>query len=168
MFEIYYIIFVFFFSVFCFFELIIFNEEILLTLCFLCFLFFIFNSIGNSIFDNLKNHASKIENDLFISFVANKKMVLANFYKNDITTTFKLKFSIVEALCLEYFHVYGLFFNFSIHDFFNVNAKSMLLNFLRSEQKLQMASNKVSIRNFLYTLFYTNVINVVENKQVLP
>lgn len=154
MFELYYAVFIFFFSGCCFFEFVVFNEEILLTLCFLFFLFFVFTTVGNSIFENLKERALKIENELFFSFIQNRQTILFNFYKNYITTTLRTKFLIMEKLCLEYLHVFTLWYQTDILKFFTSNTKNELVKFLRLEQKLRVNNNRVSIQNFLYPLFF--------------
>lgn len=56
------------FSLLCVIEVIVFDEEILLALCFFCFIFFMFNNVGGSIFDTLTARATKFEEDLLVSF----------------------------------------------------------------------------------------------------
>jgi hypothetical protein len=62
-----------------FFEIIIFNEEILLTLCFLSFLFYAFNSLSDSVFSSFEQRASKFEQDLLFSFTVSKSALISDF-----------------------------------------------------------------------------------------
>jgi len=79
MIEFHVILIIFTLSLFSFFEIIVFNEEILLTLCFLCFLFYLFNNVADSVFDSFEQRASKFEADLLESFNMSKILVTAEF-----------------------------------------------------------------------------------------
>ena len=73
MFDIFFIASLFLFSILCFLEFIVFNEEILLALCFFSFIFFSFNTLGDSIFDTFQSRAAKFEADLLLSFGPSQK-----------------------------------------------------------------------------------------------
>jgi hypothetical protein len=79
MFDIYFLVSLFFFALFCFFEIIVFNEEILLALCFFSFIFFCFNSIGSSVFESFQSRASKFEEELLVSYEISKKSINNKF-----------------------------------------------------------------------------------------
>ena len=49
-------------------EVIVFDEEVLLALCFVCFVFFAYGYLNNSIYSLFEERASKIESDLLLSF----------------------------------------------------------------------------------------------------
>ena len=80
MFDIVFIGFLLFFSLLCFVEFIVFNEEILLALCFFSFIFFSFNTLSVSVFESFESRAAKFESDLLLSFVANKQVFSTTFY----------------------------------------------------------------------------------------
>ena len=86
MIEFHVILIIFSLAFFSFFEIIVFNEEILLTLCFLCFLFYLFNNVSDSVFDSFEQRASKFEADLLESFNMSKILIT-----NDFNTYLKQK-----------------------------------------------------------------------------
>ena len=69
-----------------FFDIIVFNEEILLTLCFLSFLFYCFNTLSDSISSSFESRAAKFEQDLLFSFSSTKASLT-----NDFDTHLKLQ-----------------------------------------------------------------------------
>jgi hypothetical protein len=69
-----------------FFDIIVFNEEILLTLCFLSFLFYCFNTLSDSVASSFESRAAKFEQDLLFSFSATKSSLT-----NDFSTHLKLQ-----------------------------------------------------------------------------
>jgi len=62
-----------------FFDFIVFNEEILLTLCFLSFLFYCFNTLSESVFSSFESRAAKFEEDLLLSFSVTKSALIEDF-----------------------------------------------------------------------------------------
>ena len=62
-----------------FFDIIVFNEEILLTLCFLSFLFYCFNTLSDSVFSSFESRAAKFEQDLLFSFSVSKSSLIMDF-----------------------------------------------------------------------------------------
>jgi len=63
-----------------FLEIIVFNEEVLLALCFISFTLFAYNQLGSTISDIFADRASKFEADLIVVFEAkyNSLTELAN------------------------------------------------------------------------------------------
>jgi len=80
MLDITFAIFLLLFSVACFFEFLVFNEEALLALCFFAFVFFCFNSLSNSIFDSFDSRALKFESEFLVAFNLAKQMNSKIFY----------------------------------------------------------------------------------------
>jgi hypothetical protein len=89
-FAIYFIVFIVLYSALCGIEFIVFNEEILLALCFFSFVFFSFNSFSDSVFTSLAQRASKFEADFLVSFSAKKKSLTTDFQHFFNRTVFKL------------------------------------------------------------------------------
>jgi hypothetical protein len=112
MFDIYFIVSLFIFSVMCFFELIVFNEEILLALCFFSFIFFSFNSLGDSVFDTFQSRAAKFEEDLLISFSATKETLGAKFSSFIASRGFVAKFKVLSACVTNYLTVFTRFYSY--------------------------------------------------------
>lgn len=105
MFDIYFIVSLFIFSILCFFEIIVFNEEILLALCFFSFVFFSFNAMGDSIFDTFQQRAAKFEEDLLVSFNETKKTLTTKFSNFLKVRGFVSKFQILSACVVNYLTV---------------------------------------------------------------
>lgn len=78
-----------------FFDIIIFNEEILLALCFLAFLFYCFNTLSESIFSSFESRASQFENDLLFNFNNIKQKLILDFNVQLKLQNFVSKFTIL-------------------------------------------------------------------------
>ena len=152
MFQISYVIFLVFFCLACFFEFIVFNEEVLLTLCFLFFIFFVFNTTGNSIFNSFKDRGSKIEFDLFLGFISLRKNHYLNFFTKTKVGSLVLNFNIIEDLCTIFFFEHSVFHKFSILKTFSDYAKNSLLTLYRSQQAITLAGHKKSVSILLYPI----------------
>ena len=85
----------FFFCLFSMFDIIVFNEEILLALCFLSFLFYCFNTLSGSVADSFESRASKFESDLLVTFGSSKTILISDFNTNFQMQNFISKFSIL-------------------------------------------------------------------------
>jgi hypothetical protein len=100
--EMHIILAIFFLSLFSMFDIIVFNEEILLTLCFLSFLFYCFNSLSDSVFSSFEARASKFEQDLLISFGVSKDSLIQEFGTFSKLKSFVGQFNILMS-CLLHF-----------------------------------------------------------------
>jgi len=60
--------FIVFYAVLCSVEFIVFNEEVLLALCFFSFIFFCFNLLSDSTAENLNSRANKFEAEFLSLF----------------------------------------------------------------------------------------------------
>jgi hypothetical protein len=80
MFNPFFLVFFVFYIVLCFFEFVVFNEEVLLALCFFTFLFVMFNLLSTSVFENLNSRASKFESDFLAVFSSNKAVIVDGFF----------------------------------------------------------------------------------------
>jgi len=80
-----------------FFDIIIFNEEILLTLCFLSFLFYCFNTLSESVFSSFESRAAKFEDDLLLSFGVTNTTLIADFSSHSKMRSFVENFTILMA-----------------------------------------------------------------------
>ena len=82
MIELHLIIAIFGFVILSFFDIIVYNEEVLLTLCFLSFLFYCFNTLSESVFASFESRAAKIELDLLQTFSSTNSALLSSFNAN--------------------------------------------------------------------------------------
>ena len=97
MIEIHIIISIVVLCLFSFLDIIVFNEEILLTLCFLSFLFYCFNALSESIAASFESRAAKFEQDLLITFAWSKSTMLSDFNTNLKSQFFVSKFSVTMS-----------------------------------------------------------------------
>merc|ERR1712086_285462 len=102
------------FSLLCLIEVIVFDEEILLAMCFFCFVFFMFNSVGNSVFNTLSSRATKFEVDLLVSFGLKKNGIEAHFQNFILSRSFSSKFGVLFTLITQLFTKIS---KFSAHKF---------------------------------------------------
>lgn len=135
--EIHVILALFFFCLLSFFDFIIFNEEILLTLCFLCFLFYCFNTLSGSIASMLNDRSAKFEADLLISISESCILLMKNFYAHNKLQNIITKFSILFNSLIYYLSVC-----------LNIlNTKSILVYFTAATIKL----NELNLINQTFT-----------------
>jgi hypothetical protein len=154
MFDIYFVVFLFIFSLLCFVEFIVFNEEILLALCFFSFIFFSFNTLSGSIHESFESRAAKFEADLLVSFNVNKQTLTQKFNNFFLSRGFNTKFKILLSSILIFLsHVK----NYSIFKLSSnvLNSSFAKLNeLLLLDTKLITAFQKGCITNLLYPLIF--------------
>jgi hypothetical protein len=114
MFDISFIVGLFIFSILCFFEIIVFNEEILLTICFLSFIFFCFNTLSQSVLDSFISRGAKFESDLLASFHITKNSLTADFVGFLKLRGFFAKFKLFLTAILTYLSCYKSFLSIKI------------------------------------------------------
>merc|ERR1712159_66079 len=85
-----------------FFDFIVYNEEILLTLCFLSFLFYCFNTLSESISSSIESRSSKFEDDLLLTYNNSKNLLITNFELQSQTKNIIGKFSILFITLIDY------------------------------------------------------------------
>lgn len=85
-----------------FLELIIFNEEVLLALCFVSFVFFAYSYLNETVASIFSDRASKFEADIITAFEA--KYVSITSYANELSLSKALWSALVmiEAFVIEY------------------------------------------------------------------
>ena len=137
-----------------FFEFIIFDEEVLLTLCFVCFMFFAYSFLNLTVFNILKDDSNKIETNLLLAFNENYKQVLEHSTSISIKATTTIKTSIF--LILENFQ----FANYN--NCVKLELKNLLTrvtaNLLNDAALITSSSNNnirfLAIRNIVYKINY--------------
>jgi hypothetical protein len=166
MFDIYFIVSLFLFSILCFFELIIFNEEILLALCFFSFIFFMFNSMGDTIYETFKSRATKFEEDLLISFGLSKQALTAKFAGYLALRGFASKFTILSTSINNYLVTFTRYYSYKSFTLFLTSSQSKLNELSIFESKLITVFQEKCVSLFLYPLIFTtskNNIVLLEN-----
>jgi len=92
-----------------FFEFIVFNEEILLALCFLSFLFYCFNTLSSSIFAIFESRANKYEQDLLASFGVTKMSLINDFNARLNSKSIVVQSAILFSCITQYLTKYAIF-----------------------------------------------------------
>lgn len=103
--EINIIIAIFMLSLLSFIDFIVFNEEILLTLCFLSFLFYCFNTLSESIFSTFETRASKFEEDLLVTYEQSKQLFILQFNSNLKLRNFIDNFNILLLITINFISI---------------------------------------------------------------
>lgn len=154
MFDIFFIVSLFIFSVLCFIEVLIFNEEVLLALCFFCFIFFSFNSLGDSVVDIFQSRASKFESDLLLSFNLTKQSVVKLFDNYFVSRGFSAKFKIISITVSNYLNSTAKHSSLTLNRLFYSISLSKLSELVAFESKLITAFQKKSVSLLLYPLIF--------------
>jgi hypothetical protein len=154
MFDIFFIVSLFLFSVMCFFELVVFNEEILLALCFFSFIFFSFNSMGESIFDTFQSRATKFEEDLLVSFNSSKESLISKFVDYISSRGFVAKFKILSFCVTNYLAVFTRYYSYKWFALFLSASFAKLTELSVFESKLIMSFQEKSVSLLLYPLIF--------------
>ena len=157
MFDVFFIVSVFLFSVLCFFEIVVFNEEILLALCFFSFIFFSFNSMGDSIFDTFQSRAAKFEEDLLISFSSTKISLVSKFTDFLLSRGFPTKFKVLQLCVANYLTVFSRFFMHKWFALFLTSSQAKLAELSAFENKLIAIFQEKSVSLLFYPLIFQSV-----------
>ena len=147
-----------FFSVFflfycflCYFEIITFNEEILLAQCFLSFVFFCFVLFANNTFTTFNQRALGFESDYFSTFL-NKKVFIINHFNGWFNFS-KTALFIITNLQI-------LLFTLAWLGFWVKNRKSQVLPSFFYFSSFYQLLGTLNLNNFLYfPLFRRCLIN---------
>lgn len=139
-----------------FLELLVFNEEVLLTLCFLSFIFFIYTSLGESISSNFSEQARKYENGLLSAF--NDKFVIL---KDQVLTLYPLTNISNNFLFFEYILItFVQKRKNSIERSLSISSSSLILNKFAEisniEQKIIVGVQNKILKDLLYPLIFSS------------
>jgi hypothetical protein len=154
MLDIYFIASILVFSILCFLEFIVFNEEILLALCFFCFIFFSFNTMGDSIFDTFQSRALKFEADLLLSFDISKQTILAKFSNLLSSRGFVSKFKVLSICVSAYLSVFTKYSASKLSEGFYSACFFKLAELSIFETKLIASFQKKCVSLLLYPLIF--------------
>ena len=152
MFEINIILSLFFFILFSFFDFIVFNEEILLTLCFLAFIFFCFNTLSETVFLIFETRALKFEEELLTTFNSSKNLLVSEFNTNLMLQFFINKFTILMVSLIHYLNVCKILLEFKSSWVFYQASLSKLNDLSLSNKKFTILFQKACVIQLLYSL----------------
>jgi hypothetical protein len=145
--------------VLCFLEVIIFNEEILLALCFFSFFFFCFNSLGSSVFDIFYSRATKFEADLLVSYSLSKQSITKLFDNYLASRGFSSKFKILAILSSNYLSSFLNYSIFKLTSSFYTLCSLKLSELAAFESKLLSVLQKKGVSLLLYPLIFQTAKN---------
>jgi len=154
MFDIFFIASLFLFSILCFLEFIVFNEEILLALCFFSFIFFSFNTMSDSVFDTFQSRALKFEADLLLSFDISKQTILAKFSSLLASRGFVSKFKVLSICVSTYLSVFTKYSASKLSEGFYSACFAKLSELSIFESKLVATFQKKAVSLLLYPLIF--------------
>ena len=146
------IICIFLFCLLSFVDFIVFNEEILLTLCFLSFIFFCFNTLSDSVTSSFESRAKKFEDDLLINFNNSKDLLIANFNGAMKLQFFINKFSILMTSLLHYLSVCLVCLEYKSSWVYFQTTLVKLNELSLASKKFTTQYQKSSITKLLYSL----------------
>lgn len=138
-----------------FLEVIVFNEEVLLALCFVSFVFFAYSYLNETVFAIFDDRAKKFESDILIAFESKHAAISA--YANDLilSKTILSGLSLFEACTRRY----------NVFVFDNVRASrrsaivgatvSTLNDIVSKERKIKIASQKTNIQSAVYPFIFS-------------
>jgi len=157
--ELHIILTIFFLCLFSAFDIIVFNEEILLTLCFLAFLFYCFNSLSDSVFASFETRASKFEQDLLLSFSVSKQTLIQEFNAFFKLKSFIAQFNILIACLLYFFKNCVVALNTRPTWFFFQACISKLSEFVLVTKNFSAIYQKACVVQLLYSLILKKPVN---------
>ena len=157
MFDIYFLVFIFLFTVGCIAEIVVFNEEILLSLCFLSFVFFCFNTLSDSVADNFSATASKIESDLLVSYSSSKTASVAKFYSFLQLRGLSSKFKLLLSSILLFLGTSADNYTFKLKNTFVSIAFLKLNELVLLENNLFSSFQQTNVISLLYPLLFQTI-----------
>ena len=147
------------FSILCLLEIIVFNEEILLALCFFCFIFFIFNTLSGSIADMFNDRAAKFESDLLLSFALAKDNLVKQFETYTLARNFVSQFKVLSLNLSVFLSVFPKHSSYKLAATFSITCFNKLAELVAFENKLFNDLKKKAISSLLYPLIFQTTKN---------
>lgn len=146
--------------IFSFTEILVFNEEVLLALCFIAFVFFAYSKLNNTISSFFKDNALKLENELLYSLVLKSEKIIIQF--NDSYHSRKLQNSnlLLESLAL--FSISSFINNF-FSNFINISLSKIHNSF--KDISLLNENSIISTQRKKLRILNTNVIPLVISRK---
>lgn len=153
--SVYVIILAFLILVASFTELLVFNEEVLLALCFVAFVFFAYSYLGQTVLSIFEDRASKFEADLLQAFGSNFNSTLSSFYELLIIKGFSSKIAVLEILLLASVDSYIVWINKNVIAESSGSLASKLNDYSLFESKLISSKHSAFVQTILYPLIFS-------------
>tara|TARA_B110000046_G_scaffold171804_1_gene193006 strand:- start:12498 stop:13088 length:591 start_codon:yes stop_codon:yes gene_type:complete len=143
-----------------FLELLVFDEEVLLALCFVCFIFFAYSSLNLSVSEFFEERSAKFESDLILAFddkFSYKSQLSAKLSADKVLSKKLSTFTISESLHLEELAQLQVK---KLQSYINVSVLSLLSDTktleTRAFSEIQSSKMECTIYSFLYSLVLRN------------
>ena len=153
-FDIFFAIFILLTSLLCLFEFIVFNEEILLTFCFLSFIFFCYNALSDTITDSFNSRSLKFESDLLLSYNLLKTDFVDKFNHYNKFEFISAKFKVLLLPISTFLTSLRSVTHYSLIKNFNNAGITKLVDIFISKQLLQANLQKSVVYTMLYPFIF--------------
>jgi hypothetical protein len=153
-FDVYFIIVVLVASILCVFEIIVFNEEILLALCFFSFIFFSFNALGDSVFETFNSRASKFEEELLVSFSLSKDAAVREADSRSASRGIVSKCETLTICIMNYLGTTTSYSSYKQFSLFLASSSAKLTELSAFERKLVGSFQEKCVALLLYPLIF--------------
>jgi hypothetical protein len=141
-----------------FIELIVFNEEVLLALCFISFVFFAYSYLNETIFDIFNDRAKKFESDILVAFESKHNAI--SLYANDLLLSKMILSGLSLFETCTRSHITFVFDSVRSSRRLSILSAtvSKLNEALMVERKLKSASQKTNIQSAVYPFIFSIVV----------
>jgi hypothetical protein len=137
-----------------FLEIIVFNEEVLLALCFIAFVFFAYTYLNNTFFAIFEDHANKIETDLLLAFKTKFDVSVVYFQELLFVKGFSKNLEVLEALTEKYINNIVVALNIKLLADSSTILAVKLNEIFVFEQKIFILAQKNCIQAILYPVIF--------------
>jgi hypothetical protein len=145
--------------IFSFLEVIVFDEEVLLAMCFVCFVFFAYSYLNNTIYSLFEDRSMKIEQDLLLSFemLLTQKFEYSSKLLADKALTSKLKmFEELEANRFASIKAESLF---KLQSFIYNQTAVLLADSTTIEKSILLNMQQKKLECSVYPFVYSSKVN---------
>jgi hypothetical protein len=139
-------------------EIIVFNEEVLLALCFVSFVFFAYSYLSQTVFAVFDDRAKKFEADILVAFNSKRDIIIGSaedLFQSKIITTI-----------LFLFHQCIMSYNLFLFDVTrssrilttNADVSFKLNDIVTTERKLAQLIQKSNIQSVIYPFVFSRLV----------
>lgn len=136
-------------------EVIVFNEEVLLALCFIFFVFFAYSYIGSSVLAIFSDRSAKFEADILLAFESKHHAIKAKANDMFLYRTLVTGLSLFELCAYHYntFTVNGLYIEHSVA--LSSYSTTFLNQLFASENLLKSAISRNNVQSMIYPAVFS-------------
>jgi hypothetical protein len=150
---------IFVFCILSFFDIIVYNEEVLLTLCFLCFIFYCFQTLSGQVAEMFETRASQFEQNLLITYNGTKNLVISEFNTHIKLLNLMTNFKLLSKSLLNGIAVLFTFFEWTIVSVYFQTAIAKLNELAIFNQGFSTHYQKSCVSQLLYSIILTKTSN---------